>query len=117
LGEWKAFSDTALYGQAISLAIQPVQCIPLAIEKSAFDQQQLHIYPNPVIQAELTIRHALKNGVWQIYSMDGKLIQSGALPFGNTLNIDSGELPLGMYLIKIEDGQLIQTGKFLKSGN
>ena len=117
LGEWKAFSDTALYGQAISLAIQPVQCIPLAIEKSAFDQQQLHIYPNPVIQAELTIRHALKNGVWQIYSMDGKLIQSGALPFGDTLKIDSGELPLGMYLIKIEDGQLIQTGKFLKSGN
>ena len=117
LGEWKAFSDTALYGQAISLAIQPVQCIPLAIERSVIDQQPLHISPNPVIQDELKIRHALKNGVWQIYSMDGKLVQFGALPFGNTLSIDSGELPVGMYLIKIEDGQLIQTGKFLKSGN
>lgn len=117
LGEWKAFSDTTLYGQAISLAIQPVQCIPLAIEQAATEQQQLQISPNPAIQAELTIHHAFKDGIWQVYSIDGKLIQFGALPHGNILKIDTGALPRGIYLIKIEDGRLIQTGKFLKSGN
>jgi hypothetical protein len=116
-GEWTAFSDTSLYGQALSLAIKPVQCIPLAIESATLQREQLLVFPNPLSQTELTVNHAFQNGVWQLYSMDGKLIQYGNLPAGSTLKLDMGAVPSGMYLVKIENGRLIQTAKFFKTGN
>jgi hypothetical protein len=118
-GEWKAFSDTSLYGQALSLAIKPVQCIPLSVHQAIAHAQngQLHIYPNPVSQADVTIQHALKSGVWQLFSMDGKLVNHGSISFGNALQLDVSGLLDGMYFIKMDDGRQVQTGKFFKNGN
>ncbi len=117
LGEWKAFSDTSLYGEALSLAIKPVQCIPLSAQQAISQGNSLLIYPNPVNQTRLNITHELQSGAWQIFSLDGKLVQQGAISFGNAVQVDVHELPDGMYCIKMDDGRRIQSGKFYKTGN
>ncbi|MFN5372174.1 MAG: M43 family zinc metalloprotease [Bacteroidia bacterium] len=116
-GEWTAFSDTTLYGQALSLAIRPVQCIPLGTVQLEHTSSNLLVYPNPVSQSELTINHNLKKGVWQVISMAGKVLQVGEVNQEALLKLDVSALPPGMYLVKLDDGSVIKTGKFLKTEN
>jgi hypothetical protein len=116
-GEWTAFSDTTLYGQALSLAIRPVQCIPLGTVQLEHTTSNLLVYPNPVSQSELTINHNLKKGVWQVISMAGKVLQVGEVNQEALLKLDVSALPPGMYLVKLDDGSVIKTEKFLKTEN
>jgi hypothetical protein len=116
-GEWKAFSDTTLYGQALSLAIRPVQCIPLGTVQLEQISSKLLVYPNPVSQSELTVNHSFKNGVWQVISMAGKVLQVGYVNQEALLKLDVSALPPGMYLVKLDDGSVIKTEKFLKTEN
>ena len=72
------------------------------LEKSA-----IKIYPNPV-KNELSISGIAKDEPFEIYSLDGKLIKTGTISSGKTIDVNS--LPKGVYLIKIENQNL----KFIK---
>jgi hypothetical protein len=73
------------------------------------------IYPNPATEA-LHINVFAPNGTGkvEIMNMQGKLVIAHALaPGGNTL-IDTGELPAGMYLARVQQGSSISVQKFMK---
>ncbi len=69
--------------------------------------EELTVYPNPTtnylnVQCNIPNPRALK---YQILSMNGYLIQSGAFEVReNTSELDVSNLPTGMYLIKVFDG-------------
>jgi hypothetical protein len=94
-----------------------VQCIPLGTEQTEQESKKLHVFPNPVSQSELTINHNLKKGVWQVISMAGKVLQVGEVNQEALLKLDVSALPPGMYLVKLDDGSVIKTEKFLKTEN
>lgn len=116
-GEWTAFSDTTLYGQALSLAIRPVQCIPLGTEQTVHASEKLRVYPNPVSQSELSVSHSFKKGVYQVISTAGRVLQEGNFNQEELLKLNIGQLPPGMYVVKLEDGSKIEAEKFLKAEN
>jgi hypothetical protein len=89
------------------------------LNKLAFSER-FEIYPNPVSQ-ELFITHTanstLGEGVIRILTVEGQLVKSFEnVPFsGLNKRIDMGDLPKGIYIIKIdsEEGSLVR--KIIKS--
>ncbi len=71
-------------------------------EKSA-----IKLYPNPV-RSELKVSGILINENYEIYSIDGKLLESGIYKKAENINVNS--LPKGSYLLKIAGQNL----KFIK---
>jgi hypothetical protein len=72
------------------------------------------ISPNPVTDvANVTLDKVVKNGVFEIYNSQGKLMQ--AQPLGSLANhIYVGSLSSGMYYYKVTDGKNpLNTGTFL----
>ena len=63
--------------------------------------------PNPV-KNQITITGIVKAQPFEIYSMDGKLTQTGK--YSSDKTIDVTKLPKGIYVLKIDDQNL----KFIK---
>lgn len=87
----------------------------LGVHSPAFAKKALKIYPNPVedylsfdIPEENKSRH---DSHFQMYSSDGKIIDSGSLG-ENTINVQ--KLPAGLYLFKLNVGDAMYFGKFVK---
>lgn len=65
------------------------------------------IYPNPV-KEKMSVSGIHKDTVYEIFSMDGKMIKTGTYSSGNTIDVNG--LTKGVYLLKIENQNL----KFIK---
>jgi hypothetical protein len=68
------------------------------------------VYPNPVRDAQLTVRHAQLDGVAQqlnIYTASGKLVHTQNTSEGETTTLNVAHLPQGIYLVKA--GQHVAT--------
>jgi hypothetical protein len=73
------------------------------------------IYPNPAgseINFDLDV--ANKNAEFRIYNSFGQMIQSGSLVKSGIHQIEISHLQKGVYILKILDGNLNLTSKFLK---
>jgi uncharacterized protein len=74
----------------------------------------LNLYPNPVsnrltVESELIIKH------YQIYSLDGRLVNSEENVNQSTIEINTQNIPKGVYIIKLsaEKGEVV-TRKFIR---
>ena len=65
------------------------------------------IYPNPV-KEKMSVSGIHKDTVYEIFSMDGKMIKIGTYSSGKTIDVNT--LTKGVYLLKIENQNL----KFIK---
>lgn len=72
------------------------------------------ISPNPAHdQVNVTFAHALSSTPLQVFDMNGKMLMSKTVN-GNNVKLDVTNLSPGTFLIKVNDGQLLQSIKFIK---
>lgn len=95
---WKFLSQYDINGK--------INCQPLEIKEQ---EQKLSVYPNPVVDY-MTINTVSNGSNYSIYSVDGKLIQTGEI---NHSSISVVRLEPNIYFLSI-DGK---TTKFIKSNN
>ena len=104
-GLWKAFSDPELYGEGLSLAIKPVQCIPLSAQ-TLESTVELKVIPNPSNGDFVRLEHALNGKVeWSIFAIDGKVCLAGAAAKDESLQLHTGELAPGLYFVCVFNGK------------
>lgn len=60
---------------------------------------ELSVYPNPTTD-KLTISTAIDNVLWQLHTLDGKIVTSGALNLGST-TVDVSSLAQATYMLTI----------------
>jgi chitodextrinase len=70
-----------------------------------------NLYPNPVKGDVLNISNLEKPSNYRVYNMMGQEIIAGKIE-ENSVNV--GDLKAGVYLIEINDGENIQTKRFIK---
>lgn len=70
----------------------------------------LKIFPNPVVQ-NINLSSELKNASFSIYSLDGRVMQSGSVE-GGVIPVD--QLKSAVYVLEIASGSQVMRKKFVK---
>jgi hypothetical protein len=74
---------------------------------------ELNVYPNPTTD-RLTISTAIENALWQLHTLDGKIVSSGALNIGST-TVDVSSLAQATYMLTITTpSQRVNTYRIVK---
>ncbi len=74
---------------------------------------ELSVYPNPTTD-RLTISTAIENALWQLHTLDGKIVTSGALNLGST-TVDVTALAQATYMLTITTpSQRVNTYRIVK---
>ncbi|CAM4142059.1 MULTISPECIES: T9SS type A sorting domain-containing protein [Flavobacterium] len=86
----------------------------LSTDENNFVDINIQFYPNPVNNyLNIKIKDKLKNSKFSIFQISGKTSKTGNLKNNlNTINLE--ELSKGVYFLKIEKDDLIQTIKIIK---
>jgi hypothetical protein len=73
------------------------------------------IFPNPSTgQFSIRSNEVLQNAMVQLMDLTGKVIYNRALTDDKqTISIDAGYLPHGMYIIRLQTDKKMQTGKVI----
>lgn len=79
-----------------------------------FEENNLVLYPNPVT-SRLYVRsvNGFKNGYVFIYNLNGELIAKRRYNDG-LIDFDFGTLPVGVYIIRVYDGNIFVTKKIIR---
>ncbi len=82
-----------------------------AVNESAVNKNSISIHPNPVKNGELNVsgKNLSTINTVQIFDFTGKLVQSIAQPFKNSVKITLKNLPKGVYILKADNS----TAKFI----
>ncbi len=79
------------------------------------DTNKVYIIPNPSADIlNLFTLNEFTNGTLKIYSIDGKLAGQYGYKGKSAERIDISNLSPGVYIVSVEDGFVIHTGKFVK---
>ena len=84
---------------------------PLSTEEMAYGDGELKLFPNPasdVLFVKLVNVSGVNNLIYNLVSMDGKIVKTGNLELegGNkTFEIDLSEVSTGIYFFQTEDGE------------
>jgi len=69
------------------------------------------IYPNPVKAGENLMITSAEEGVYTLFSAEGKVVKSDK--FSSRTGIDTSSLPAGVYIIKIETQSTVKSYKVI----
>jgi hypothetical protein len=111
-GDWLPFSDPEAIGQAISLAVRPVQCIPVSVNSVA--PNTVKVYPNPA-EDFVTVVGGKSNKIWQLFSVDGRMVNQGSSSNELEFRISTSDVPSGVYLLKLQEQGVISVTRILVS--
>ncbi len=111
-GLWYEYSDQTSFGQAISLAVRPIQCIPVAVEK--IKPMALKVYPNP---SDQLINIVAGDGPksWTLLSADGRLVNEGAVSNLVEFQISTASIPSGVYFLRLQESNDVKVVRILIS--
>jgi hypothetical protein len=79
-----------------------------------FNESNLNIYPNPVVDVLSVKLDKNVTGVLEIYNSFGQIVLNENIQSKAHLKINVSNLPLGLYILKINSSDGISGGKFLK---
>ena len=113
-----ADSLEALRNAAMQAQMRYESLVATEEPSAAGSQSKLKIYPNPArdrIWIETSGLATARNATVEVYDLSGKTV-SRHLPTseGNLLNVDTSDLPAGMYLLRLRTEAGVRTGKFVK---
>ena len=100
---------TAPVAENSALRIDNVRFNKINLAVSDVSKNQIKIFPNPV-KDQLTVQSSEKILKLEVYSADGKLLDSSL----NTDKIDFSKNPKGLYLLKIHTKSGVETQKVVK---
>nr|WP_314499507.1 endonuclease [uncultured Chryseobacterium sp.] len=70
-------------------------------------QKELQVYPNPISNQEIFIKGAAENiQKAEIYNLQGKVMKTIDQPFKQGKSIKTGNLPQGIYILKLDESSL-----------
>jgi len=84
--------------------------VPLTLSLPEDNKLNISVYPNPT-SGNLNILHSYDKVNYQLYSIDGKLIQTGSV-FNQQIQLDG--LQNGIYLLQLENDGKRETKKIVK---
>lgn len=82
-----------------------------SVDALTMNEEKLKVYPNP-FKDELNVLADYYYGEYFVYSLEGKEVQHGEF---NSSKIHLGELPKGMYILKVVANNSVQTVRILKT--
>ena len=75
------------------------------------NDSKLSVYPNPASEwINLQLASTQKKHSYQIYTMQGALVESGALQYPNT-KLDISKLSYGLYLLRVDNFKIVKFSK------
>ena len=90
-------------------------CSNTGVERIANAQTSITIYPNPATdELNISYPYADAGAVARIMSMDGRVLSSVILSSVGTSKMDVHELPAGVYIVAIANGNGRQMMRFVK---
>lgn len=104
------------YGYGMVNAQLAVQVALGQVGVAERESHELKIYPNPASD-EVWIENfeGGHQGAIAIYNLSGQLIRSNPIPIAKLIPVDVSELPEGVYVVQLNDGDRLQTGRFVKT--
>lgn len=98
---------------AIGIANQDVV---LSSDSFSIKPTAIKLYPNPTSNnLNLSFENNLENAAIKIISLTGQTVFEKQNLSGTDFNLDASNLSLGVYIIKITDGETTFTNKFIKN--
>jgi hypothetical protein len=95
---WNSFMHSL---KNVTALVDETQDCSLGLEEQLFTKSnELTVYPNPSF-GELTIESSEQIQFIEVYSCDGKLIQSLSIPEVTKTQVNTSSLPAGQYLLKV----------------
>ncbi|MBC8489030.1 MAG: T9SS type A sorting domain-containing protein, partial [Bacteroidetes bacterium] len=87
----------------------------LGSEENILIKSELNIYPNPAT-SNITLNYSpqTSNAQYMIYNCYGRQVDHGRMPMNLSHNINIRNLEMGMYILKIIDGNTVVSQKFIK---
>jgi hypothetical protein len=88
-------------------------------DDNAGDDNQLSVYPNPFTEQmnmDVFVKENTKI-IWNLYDMTGKLVLNGqeSITAGySSINIEAADLPKGVYMIKANLNDQVQSFRVMK---
>ncbi len=103
VNNWVKYTSRVFYFSNIS-----------TVNESYYTNIPIQVYPNPCAkQIKIDFEGTEKSkAVFKIYTLSGRIMDEGEINFTNT--VDVSKLRRGYYLIKLESGNKIFSGRFLK---
>ena len=87
--------------------------ISITSVRETLSLSELSVYPNPTTDM-LTISTAIENALWQLHTLDGKIVTSGRLNIGST-TVDVTSLAQATYMLTITaPSQRVNTYRIVK---
>lgn len=89
----------------VSLIGSPLQ----SLQTAKFEPAAFELFPNPFTE-KIYVKHALGSAQYELFSLEGKWLQSGSV----ATEIDLSELSAGMYLLRLSADGKTETKKIIK---
>lgn len=113
---WGSYGSDCAYIDDISFPCGTINH-PVGINEIEMDAAAFQVWPNPasdVLHVQLNGDTDNQTYSYQLYSLDGKLLQGGRLS-DNVSDIDLRNYVSGVYILKVEDSKhQVQTAKIIK---
>lgn len=106
--------------EELGTTLNSLSTVTTTIEKDWIESIQVKVYPNPArnfLNLQIISRESLDDVLLQIISADGRVVQSSrqAIISGQQqLGFNVSQLPVGMYVLKIQHQQGVISRKLLK---
>lgn len=98
---WYAFDDPMTYGDALSLAMRPIQCIAVNIESLPTAETAIRVFPNPA-DAYVQLQGMPAGALWNLVAMDGRVVAQGQAQGLGQERIALDQCAEGLYLVSVQ---------------
>lgn len=95
--------------------------IQIALQSTSVEETEntvLKMYPNPATdQLWIDNFHGVEHGKIEIYNLAGQMVRNESIQPRNLLPVNVSELPNGVYVVQMNGGNQLLTGRFVKTSN
>ncbi len=95
--------------------------IQIALQSTSVEETEntvLKMYPNPATdQLWIDNFHGVEHGKIEIYNLAGQMVRNESIQPRNLLPVNVSELPNGVYVVQMNGGNQLFTGRFVKASN
>ena len=105
-------SDSA---RTFYLQNNPCSCVESTVGIQEQNLQTVSVFPNPANESvNIVCGSSATGSIVEIVDIHGKLIKQSTVVSGNSLTVSTIDLAPGVYLVRVINGSVVTTGKFIR---